>query len=155
MDFSPHTEMKLAKWKIFPIQRCCNTLFIFNKLTRHHVSRGETQGDRLVGGEAMSHVTWGNSHAVTKHMFLVVTTGAHFQMWNKSLLAIQLLEYPIPARPSSSQKPSSADISETESGIIDLLVSKQPEKFWIYKKGREKNNKEQQIGSLCDFLGFL
>ena len=28
---------------------------------------------------------------------------------------IQLLEYPIPPRPRSSQKPSSADISETES----------------------------------------
>ena len=32
---------------------------------------------------------------------------------------IQLLEYPIPPRPRASQKPSSADISETESGIID------------------------------------
>ena len=32
---------------------------------------------------------------------------------------IQLLEYPIPARPVAvSQKPSSADISETENGII-------------------------------------
>ena len=40
---------------------------------------------------------------------------------------IQLLEYPIPARPAHlSQKPSSADISETESGIIDPLVSKRP-----------------------------
>ena len=37
---------------------------------------------------------------------------------------IQLLEYPIPPRPRASQKPSSADISETESGIIDPLVSK-------------------------------
>ena len=41
---------------------------------------------------------------------------------------IQLLEYPNP-RPClcTSQKPSSADISETESYIIDPLVSKQPE----------------------------
>ena len=30
---------------------------------------------------------------------------------------------------SSSQKPSSADISETEGGIIDALVSKQPDKI--------------------------
>ena len=35
---------------------------------------------------------------------------------------IQLLEYPIPACAAR------ADISETESGIIDLLVSKRPEK---------------------------
>ena len=34
---------------------------------------------------------------------------------------IQLLEYPIPARPAC-QKPSSVDISETESGIIDPLA---------------------------------
>ena len=47
---------------------------------------------------------------------------------------IILVEYPILARPSAaaarpSQKPSSADISETESGIIDPLVSKRPEKI--------------------------
>ena len=36
---------------------------------------------------------------------------------------IQLLEYPIPPRPRASQKPSSADISETESGIIDPLAN--------------------------------
>ena len=39
-------------------------------------------------------------------------------------IVIQLLEYPIP-----SQKSPSADISETESGIVDPLVSKRPEKF--------------------------
>ena len=48
---------------------------------------------------------------------------------------IQLLEYPIP------QKPSSADISETESGIIDPLVSKQPEKI-SNKKKLQKNFKK-------------
>ena len=47
---------------------------------------------------------------------------------------IQLLEYPIPPRPRASQKPSSADISETESGIIDPLVSKQPENILNIKK---------------------
>ena len=46
-------------------------------------------------------------------------------------LAINLLEYPIPARPS--QKASHGDISGTECGIIDPLVSKRPEKFWIRK----------------------
>ena len=42
-------------------------------------------------------------------------------------LTIRLLEYPIPC--PAAQKPSSADISETESGIIDPLVSKLPEKI--------------------------
>ena len=42
---------------------------------------------------------------------------------------IQLLEYPIPPRPRASQKPPSADISETESGIINPLVSKRPEQI--------------------------
>ena len=46
---------------------------------------------------------------------------------------IQLLEYPIP------QKPSSADISETESGIIDPLVSKQPGKKSQIKTKLKKN----------------
>ena len=45
---------------------------------------------------------------------------------------IQLLEYPIP------QKPSSADISETESGIIDPLVSKQQEEKNINNNWRRK-----------------
>ena len=64
-----------------------------------------------------------------------------------SLSHIQLLEYPIPprarpARPSTSQKPPSADISETESGIIDPLVSKQPEKNLNIKKYTTKNIKQ-------------
>ena len=48
---------------------------------------------------------------------------------------IELIEYSIPARAAASQKPSSADISETKSGIIDPLVSKRPEKL------TEKNSK--------------
>ena len=48
-------------------------------------------------------------------------------------LPIQLLDYPIPLVPLSSctcmsQKPSHGDISGTKRGIIDLLVSKRPEK---------------------------
>ena len=44
---------------------------------------------------------------------------------------IQLLESPIPtpATTTTSQKASSGDISGTKRGIIDPLVSKQPEKF--------------------------
>ena len=44
---------------------------------------------------------------------------------------MQLLEYPIP-RSRAPQKPSSADISETESGIVDPLVSKSPDKISEY-----------------------
>ena len=51
---------------------------------------------------------------------------------------IQLLEYPIPPRPRASQKPSSADISETESGIIDPLVSKRPGKILNVNKEKRK-----------------
>ena len=56
---------------------------------------------------------------------------------------IQLLEYPIPPRPArprprASQKPSSADISETESGIIDPLVSKRPGKILNVNKEKRK-----------------
>ena len=50
--------------------------------------------------------------------------------------------------PRASQKPPSADISETESGIIDPLVSKRPENILNIKKSN-------QIGFTCDFLDFL
>jgi len=42
--------------------------------------------------------------------------------------SIYLLECPIPPLLSSSQKPSHGDISVTERGIIDPLVSKRPKK---------------------------
>ena len=46
---------------------------------------------------------------------------------------------------SSSQKTSSADISETESSIIDLLVSKRPQQILNKKiKRRRKNNNQNQ-----------
>ena len=65
-------------------------------------------------------------------------------------LQIQLLEYPIPARPAAavSQKPSSADISETESGIIDPLVSKLPEKNKVFKILGKYGNILSQIYTL-------
>ena len=47
---------------------------------------------------------------------------------------IELIEYSIPARAAASQKPSSADISETKSGIIDPLVSKRQKKSKVKKK---------------------
>ena len=57
---------------------------------------------------------------------------------DRRIPGIQILEYPIPPRPSvhvrPSQKPPSADIWETDSGIIYPLVSKRPEK--IQKKIR-------------------
>ena len=50
---------------------------------------------------------------------------------------IQLLESPIPTTTTTpatlSQKASSGDISGTKRGIIDLLMSKRPEKIWIRK----------------------
>ena len=53
---------------------------------------------------------------------------------------IQLLESPIgttttatTTTPAMSQKASSGDVSGTKRGIIDPLVSKRPEKFWIRK----------------------
>ena len=69
----------------------------------------------------------------------------HFQV-ERLLInqCIQLLEYPIPPRPrpsSSSQKPTPGDISGTERTIIDLLVSKRPEK---YEKNEKKSNKIKQ-----------
>ena len=63
---------------------------------------------------------------------------------------IQLQEYPIPPRlASASQKPSSANISETESGILDPLVSKQMD-FFLSKL--TKNYLVFRF--LCDFLVF-
>ena len=61
------------------------------------------------------------------------------QPWQTNLYdtnpgGIQLPEYPIPPHPRAPavpQKMPSVDISETESGIIDPLVSKQPETNWI------------------------
>ena len=52
---------------------------------------------------------------------------------------IQLLEYPNPTAPAPapvrpSQKLSHGDISGTKHSIIDLLVSKEPEKIWIKKE---------------------
>ena len=53
-----------------------------------------------------------------------------FMLSNNVLNRIQLLEYPIPLLVllCTSQKPSPGDILATKSGIIDPLVSKQPEK---------------------------
>ena len=48
----------------------------------------------------------------------------------RRVMNIQLIEYPIPPHPRAPavpQKTPSVDISETESGIIDPLVSKRPE----------------------------
>ena len=61
---------------------------------------------------------------------------------------IQPLEYPIPhpAPPAraASQKPSSADISGTESGVIDPLVSKRKiNKIQTNKKMNKKSKKKR------------
>ena len=91
-----------------------------------------------------------------------VTTNHHCHQ----LMVIHLLEYPIsppPAHPS--QKPSYCDISGTKRGIIDSLVSKQPEKFlnkiwksvsqlsnsgvsWVFK-GREEHNFDKLALDTC------
>ena len=58
------------------------------------------------------------------------------------LMIIQLPEDPtIPLLVRPSQKTSEGDISRTESGIIDPLVSKQPEKIlkWSCKKNKKKH----------------
>ena len=63
-----------------------------------------------------------------------------------SMYSIQLLEYPIPTAAAVSHKLSSADISETESGIRDPLVSKRPErKFWIKKIKIKEEEEEEKI----------
>ena len=72
-----------------------------------------------------------------------------------SLSHIQLLEYPIPprARPRTSQKPPSADISETKSGIIDPLVSKQQEEEKSINNNWRRKNQDKRneiFGFLCD-----
>ena len=68
------------------------------------------------------------------------------------------IEYPTTRIPNScsSQKPSSAAISETESGIKDPLVSKRPKK--ILKKNitfcLKKKTINKVFGFLCDFFGI-
>ena len=53
-------------------------------------------------------------------------------------VAINLLEYPSPAHTTTpSQKALHGDISVTKRGIIDPLVSKQPEKI-LNKKFQQK-----------------
>ena len=75
---------------------------------------------------------------IASNIFLFESDGWEMRSETK----MQLLEYPIPAR---HKKPRSADILETESVIIDPLVSKRP----------EKNQNKKKNGFLCDFLGFL
>ena len=60
---------------------------------------------------------------------------------------IQQQEYPIP------QKPSSTDVSETESGIIDPLVSKQQEEEKSINNNWRRKNQDKRneiFGFLCD-----
>ena len=64
---------------------------------------------------------------------------------------IQLLESPIPAAPAAaaapapSQKASSGDISGTKRGIIDPLVSKQPEKILNQKIKKNCQNGSKMV----------
>ena len=66
---------------------------------------------------------------------------------------IQLLEYPNPTAPAPaparpSQKPSHGDISGTKRGIIDPLVSKQPEKILNKKIQKRKRRNIARIAKL-------
>ena len=71
------------------------------------------------------------------------------------LMIIQLPEDPtIPLLVRPSQKTSEGDISRTESGIIDPLVSKQPEKILKEEKIKEKNTKKIRfLGENANFQG--